>query len=70
MTLVGEYADLLHNGKIHFVQPDLGRVGGITGALAIARLANDTGARAVPHAYAPACCWPRQRNGPRRANSP
>lgn len=51
MTLVGEYADLLRDGKIHFVQPDLGRVGGLTGALAIERLAKETGARAVPHAY-------------------
>lgn len=51
MTLVGEYADLLRDGKLHFVQPDLGRVGGVTGALAIERLANEAGARAVPHAY-------------------
>ena len=51
MTLVSEYADLLHNGKLHFVQPDLGRVGGITGGLAIEKLANETEARAVPHAF-------------------
>jgi L-rhamnonate dehydratase len=51
MTLVEEYADLLRNGKIHFVQPDLGRVGGITGGLAIGALARETGARAVPHAF-------------------
>ena len=51
MTLVSEYADLLHNGKLHFVQPDLGRVGGITGGLAIEKLAKETGARAVPHAF-------------------
>ena len=51
MTLVSEYADLLHDGKLHFVQPDLGRVGGITGGLAIEKLAKETGARAVPHAF-------------------
>jgi L-alanine-DL-glutamate epimerase-like enolase superfamily enzyme len=51
MTLVEEYADLLQNGKIHFVQPDLGRVGGISGGLEIETLANETGARAVPHAF-------------------
>jgi len=51
MTLVEEYSDLLHNGKIHFVQPDLGRVGGISGALEIEKLAGETGARAVPHAF-------------------
>ncbi|MFT5367685.1 MAG: L-rhamnonate dehydratase [Candidatus Latescibacterota bacterium] len=51
MTLVEEYADLLHNGKIHFVQPDLGRVGGISGGLEIEALANEAGARAVPHAF-------------------
>lgn len=51
MTLVEEYADLLQNGKIHVVQPDLGRVGGISGGLAIERLAKGTEARAVPHAF-------------------
>ncbi len=51
MTLVEEYADLLHNGKIHIIQPDLGRVGGLSGGLAIEQLAHGTGARAVPHAF-------------------
>ena len=51
MTLVDEYDDLLSNGMIHFVQPDLGRVGGITGGLAIEGLAKEAGARAVPHAF-------------------
>ena len=51
MTLAVEYADLLRDGKIHFVQPDLGRVGGITGGEEIAAIAQETGARAVPHAF-------------------
>ena len=51
MTLGVEYEDLLQNGKIHFVQPDLGRVGGITGGEEIATIAKGTGARPVPHAF-------------------
>jgi len=51
MTLVEEYSPLLREGGIGVVQPDLGRVGGITGGQQIAALANETGARAVPHAF-------------------
>jgi L-alanine-DL-glutamate epimerase-like enolase superfamily enzyme len=51
MTLSVEYADLLRKGKIHFVQPDLGRVGGITGGAEIDVIAKETGARTVPHAF-------------------
>jgi len=51
MTLVKEYADLLKNGKIHIVQPDLGRVGGLSGGERILELAKETGARTVPHAF-------------------
>ena len=51
MTLVGEYEALLREGGVHVVQPDLGRVGGITGGQDIAELAGETGARPVPHAF-------------------
>lgn len=51
MTLIEEYEDLLHNGRIHIAQPDLGRVGGLTGGRAIETLSQKTGARTVPHAY-------------------
>ena len=51
MTLVEEYEDLIENGSIHVVQPDLGRVGGISGGQRIAALAEQTEARPVPHAY-------------------
>ena len=51
VTLIEEYEDLLRDGRIQVVQPDLGRVGGITGGQRIANLARDTGAWAVPHAF-------------------
>ena len=51
ITLVAEYEQLLSQGRIHFVQPDLGRVGGISGGERIAQLASRSGARAVPHAF-------------------
>ena len=51
MTLVGEYEALLRGGGLHVVQPDLGRVGGITGGQDIAELSEETGARPVPHAF-------------------
>ena len=51
LTLVEEYEDLIGTGGIHVVQPDLGRVGGISGGQRIAALAHQTEARPVPHAY-------------------
>ena len=51
MTLIEEYETLLRDGRIQVVQPDLGRVGGITGGKQIAALAQDTGAWTVPHAF-------------------
>ena len=51
MTLVEEYKPLLRDGGIHVVQPDLGRVGGLTGGRLIAGLAQETGAWPVPHAF-------------------
>ena len=51
LTLLEEYQPLLNTGHIHFVQPDLGRVGGITYAQRLAAMAQTAGARPVPHAY-------------------
>ena len=51
ITLLAEYEQLLCVGRIHFVQPDLGRVGGSTGGGRIAQLASRSGACAVPHAF-------------------
>ena len=51
VTLIEEYENLLKDGRIQVVQPDLGRVGGITGGKQIAALAQVTGAWTVPHAF-------------------
>ncbi len=51
LTLVEEYETLMREGRIHIVQPDLGRVGGITGGQRIAALAQEIGSWPVPHAY-------------------
>ena len=51
VTLLEEYEHLLQHGRIHVVQPDLGRVGGITSGQRIAALAHATDARPVPHAF-------------------
>jgi L-alanine-DL-glutamate epimerase-like enolase superfamily enzyme len=51
MTLLEEFEALFKKGRIHIVQPDLGRVGGITGVQRIKALAAETGARVVPHAF-------------------
>lgn len=50
VTLLEEYDALLATG-LHFVQPDLGRVGGITYAQRLADAAHAHGCRPVPHAY-------------------
>jgi len=47
----GEYRQLLEEGGVQVVQPDLGRVGGITAGQQIAAAAAGTGARPVPHAF-------------------
>ncbi len=51
VTLLEEYEQLLQIGRIHVVQPDLGRVGGITPGQRIAAMAQRTGARPVPHVF-------------------
>ena len=50
-TLIEDYEPLLRHGQIHIVQPDLGRVGGISGGQDLRDLAQQTRARPVPHAY-------------------
>ena len=51
LALTEEYETLLRDGRIQIAQPDLGRVGGITGGQRIAALARETGAWPVPHAF-------------------
>jgi L-alanine-DL-glutamate epimerase-like enolase superfamily enzyme len=46
-----EFVDLLDRGQVAVAQPDVGRVGGLTEALAVARLAEARGRRIVPHAW-------------------
>jgi L-rhamnonate dehydratase len=50
VTLLEEYDALLATG-LHFVQPDLGRVGGITYAQRLAAAAMAHNCRPVPHAF-------------------
>lgn len=50
ITTLEEYDALLATG-LHFVQPDLGRVGGITYARRLAAAAIEGGCRPVPHAF-------------------
>lgn len=46
-----EFADLMDRGRVDVVQPDVGRVGGITEAMRIIDMAYDRGKLVVPH------CW-------------
>jgi L-alanine-DL-glutamate epimerase-like enolase superfamily enzyme len=46
-----EFADLMDRGRIDVVQPDVGRVGGITEAMRVVEMARDRGRIVVPH------CW-------------
>jgi len=46
-----EFLDLMDRGRVHFVQPDVGRVGGLTEALRVCRLADERGLRVVPHGW-------------------
>lgn len=51
LTLLEEYERLLGEGGIQVVQPDLGRVGGISWGQQIAARAREQGRRVVPHAF-------------------
>ena len=46
-----EFLDLMDRGRIDVVQPDVGRVGGLTEALRVCRLAEERGLRVVPHGW-------------------
>ncbi len=46
-----EFRDLMERGRVAVVQPDVGRVGGLTEALRVARDAEAAGRLVVPHAW-------------------
>jgi L-alanine-DL-glutamate epimerase-like enolase superfamily enzyme len=46
-----EFLDLMDRGGVHVVQPDVGRVGGLTEALRVCRLAEERGRIVVPHGW-------------------
>ncbi len=46
-----EFLDLADRGQVDILQPDVGRVGGLTEALRVCRIAADRGRAVVPH------CW-------------
>lgn len=46
-----EFLDLADRGKIDVLQPDVGRVGGLTEAMRVSRIASERGRLIVPH------CW-------------
>jgi L-alanine-DL-glutamate epimerase-like enolase superfamily enzyme len=46
-----EFLDLMDRGKISVVQPDVGRVGGLTEARRVCTLAEQRGLRIVPHLW-------------------
>jgi L-rhamnonate dehydratase len=46
-----EALDLMDRGEVDLIQPDIGRAGGLTECLRIARLANDRGLLCTPHGW-------------------
>jgi L-alanine-DL-glutamate epimerase-like enolase superfamily enzyme len=46
-----EFLDLMDRGKISVVQPDIGRVGGLTEAKRVCKLAEERGLTIVPHLW-------------------
>jgi L-alanine-DL-glutamate epimerase-like enolase superfamily enzyme len=46
-----EFADLIDRGGVQVVQPDVGRVGGLTEARRVCELAGDRGRLVVPHGW-------------------
>lgn len=51
LTTQHEFIDLMDRGHVKVVQPDIGRVGGLSEAHKVCRLARDRGLRAVPHIW-------------------
>jgi len=46
-----EFFDLIERGKVRFVQPDIGRVGGLTEARRVSEFAARSGVQMVPHLW-------------------
>ncbi len=46
-----EFRELMDRGHCDVIQPDLGRVGGLTEAVRCARMAAERGVRCIPHAW-------------------
>jgi L-alanine-DL-glutamate epimerase-like enolase superfamily enzyme len=51
LTTRFEFLDLMNYGNVAVVQPDMGRVGGLTEALRVAALAKKRGLKVVPHLW-------------------
>ena len=51
LTTRFEHIDLMDRGQVAFVQPDIGRVGGLTEARRVCELAAERGRRIVPHLW-------------------
>jgi len=51
LTTRFEHLELMKHGEIQVVQPDIGRVGGLTEAKRVAELAASLGVRVVPHLW-------------------
>jgi len=51
LTTRWEFLDLMHRGKVDVVQPDIGRTGGLTESMRIAKLADDRGLVCIPHGW-------------------
>ncbi len=46
-----EALDLMDRGKVDVIQPDIGRAGGLTESMRIAKLADDRGLLCTPHGW-------------------
>jgi L-alanine-DL-glutamate epimerase-like enolase superfamily enzyme len=46
-----EFRDLVERGCLHVLQPDVGRVGGLTEARRVCRLGQEHGLRVIPHSW-------------------
>jgi L-alanine-DL-glutamate epimerase-like enolase superfamily enzyme len=51
LTTRYEFLDLMDRGKVKVVQPDIGRVGGLTEACRVCELAKERGLTVVPHLW-------------------
>lgn len=51
LTTRHEFVDLMDRGRVAVVQPDVGRVGGLTEALRVCELAGERGVQVVPHIW-------------------